>query len=267
LATLATGIENSAAVDVAMQAVVAHVAYSRWDWIGAEIAFRHALEQAASDPDLLVWYSQFLASVGDSAASLNMALRAKELDPLSPVANHRLAVALMWVDEDERALQQFRIAEELGMGATANPESYAVLMLRFSEYASVRPMLIGVQTMFARPTAWVDAMLAALASPEQRPSAIEAVARAEQARDIARKYLFGAWVYLGETDRALATALQLLHDPSSLDVEFLFARETRALRAHPRFGELVRSIGLPRYWDQFGWPEVCRREGEDIVCR
>jgi len=266
MATLAAGIDKDASVDKTMQGLLALIAYSRWDWIAAEIAFRRALEHSVNDPDLLLWYSQFLSSVGRLEDSLHQAQRAKEIDLLSPVVNHRLSVALLWVDEDQEALRYAHLAEELGMGPTANPESYIVLQLRLADYEAVRPMLIGVQTMFAQPSAWVDHFIEALASPQQLPSAVRALASVEKSRDIARKYLFGAWLYLGETDRALATALQLVHDRPSFNVEFLFTREAKALRGHPRFGELVRAIGLDRYWDQFGWPEMCRKNGEQIDC-
>jgi TolB-like protein/DNA-binding winged helix-turn-helix (wHTH) protein/Tfp pilus assembly protein PilF len=267
MATLAAGIEHDESVRQAMQGLLALIAYSRWDWSAAEIAFRSALEQPGSNSDVLVWYSQFLSSVGRPAESLQQAQRAKEIDLLSPVVNHRLSVAYMWVDEDAEAMRYSDLAAELGMGPAANPDSYVVLKLRAGDYAAVRPMLIGVQTMFAQPTAWVDALLEAFVSPQQRAQAVTALAGAERSRDIARKYLFGAWVYLGETERALETALQLTHDRPSLSVEFLFSREAEALRRHPRFAELVRTIGLNRYWDQFGWPEMCRRNGEEIVCR
>jgi TolB-like protein/DNA-binding winged helix-turn-helix (wHTH) protein/Tfp pilus assembly protein PilF len=264
LATLAAGVEHDASIDDSMQVVLALVAYARWDWIDAEVAFRRALEHAHNDTDLLVWYSQFLAAVGRPAESAEHARRARELDRLSPVVNHRLSVASMWIDADEQAARYAQVAEELGMGPA--PDAYIVLKLRQREYAAVRPLLIGVQTMFARPTAWVDPLLEALASPERRPQAVEALARAEQARDVPPKYLFGSWLYLGEAERAVDAGLRLVNDRPSFNVEFVFSREARALRRHPRFGELVRAIGLNRYWDRFGWPETCRQSGDTITC-
>jgi len=264
LATLAAGVEQDAALDDSMQVVLALVASARWDWIGAEIAFRRALEHNRNDSNLLVWYSQFLSAVGRPAAAADYARRARELDLLSPVANHRLSVASMWIDADDDAARYAQIAEELGMGRT--PDAYIVLEFRQRNYAAVRPLLIGVQTMFGKATAWVDPLLAALASPEHRPQAIEALARAEQARDVPPKYLFGSWLYLGETERAVDAGLRLVNDRPSFNVEFLFSREARALRQHPRFGELVRAIGLNSYWDRFGWPEMCRESGDTISC-
>jgi TolB-like protein/DNA-binding winged helix-turn-helix (wHTH) protein/Tfp pilus assembly protein PilF len=264
LATLAAGVEQDPSLDASMQVVLALVAFARWDWIAAEVAFRRALEQANNDSDLLVWYSQFLSAVGRASASADYARRAKEMDPLSPVANHRLAVASMWIDADEEAARYETIAEELGMGPA--PDAYTVLKIRQGDHAAVRPLLIGVQTMFAKPTAWVDPLLDALADAARRPQAVEALARAAQARDIPPKYLFGAWLYVGEPERALEAALRLVNDRPSFNVEFVFSREARELRRHPRFGELVRAIGLHRYWDQFGWPEMCRESADEIVC-
>lgn len=57
-------------------------------------------------------------------------------------------------------------------------------------------------------------------------------------------------------------AFELLHEPGEFKVEFLFAREARILRCHPRFGELVAAIGLDTYWNRYGWPTPFVRPGE-----
>jgi hypothetical protein len=130
-------------------------------------------------------------------------------------------------------------------------------------------MLIGGQMVIPQSTEWADPLLAALEAPDDKvavAAAIDALARAERAHDIYRKYLFAAWIYLGEDARAVATGLQLVKDRPSFKAEFLFSREARKLRANPRFGELVREVGLNRYWDQYGWPTYCTKDGERIVC-
>ena len=152
------------------------------------------------------------------------------------------------------------------MGPTANPEAYLISLLRQRDYPHAREILLGLQKLFARASDWVDPFLRALQEPAARPEAVAAVARAVEAHGISLKYQFGAWVYLGETARAIDVVFQLVHEPTELDVEFLFARETAQLRAHPRFGELVTTLGLDRYWDRFGWPAMCARRESRIEC-
>jgi TolB-like protein/DNA-binding winged helix-turn-helix (wHTH) protein/tetratricopeptide (TPR) repeat protein len=240
---------------------------SRWEWIEAEQDFRSALATSPSDSNLHQWYSQQLARVGDTKGSLRYALAAKKLDVLSPVVNYRLAVAYLWVDDDQRALQQFELARELGMDPMANPNPYLVLLLRLGEYDQAAAILAHAQTRLGGSTAWIGPLLAALVDPNARPAARAALDIAAREQSIAPQFLYGAWLYLDEADAAMTVALeQLLGKPALFDVEFLFARETAALRRHPRYGELVAAIGLDQYWDRYGWPETCARRSGTIVC-
>jgi len=266
LATLAEGEEMDSSVQQSRREIEAIISFERWDWIWADTAFRDALAVAPADADLLQSYANFLATVGRLDDSLDAALRAQILDPESPVINDRLAVSYMWLNRDADALQQFETARELGLGDNANREAYLVLELRLGEYDEVRSLLIGLQGMFVRPTEWIDPFLAALQDTSLKPFAVETLSRAAAERNISMLYLFGAWVYLGELDSAMEAAFELIHDPQSFLIEFLFSREAEEFRKHPRFGALLRQLGLERYWDQFGWPEMCRRDGPEIVC-
>lgn len=141
-----------------------------------------------------------------------------------------------------------------------------ILLLRLGKYDDARSLMTGLQTVLGYGTDWIDPVLTAIQEPQYMPAAVEAVARAEQNDGISKQYLFGVWVYLNETDRALDVALELIQDRPSFNAEFLFSEESRALRSNPRFGDLVRAMGLDRYWDNFGWPKMCQREEEQIVC-
>jgi TolB-like protein/DNA-binding winged helix-turn-helix (wHTH) protein/tetratricopeptide (TPR) repeat protein len=266
VATIARGVAADPALEDSAHDVLALVHLNRWEWTDAEQDFRRGLAASPNDSNVRQWYSQLLASVGRPEESLHYILEAKTLDVLSPVVNDRLAVAYMWVDDDEQARQQFELADELGMGPTANPEAYIVLLLREGDYDKARELLIDLQKLFARAPDWIDPFIAALGDSAARPAAEEALATAAGNRNISLKYLFGAWIYLGNADAAMETAFELLYEPAEFDVEFLFARETEILRCHPRFSELVTAIGLDSYWDRFGWPALYARPGEVREC-
>lgn len=262
IATLERGIAADPLLEEQAHDVLALVHFNRREWIEAERYFRRALSSSPHDPSVHQWYSQHLASVGDMSASLREVLEAKKLDLLSPVVNDRLAVAYLWVDDDERARQQFELADELGLGPSANPEAYLVLLLRQGDYAGAREMLVDLQRLFARATGWIDPFIAAMGDPSQIAAAKGALSEAAMEHAISPKYLFGALVYLGDADGAMDVAFELAHGPSDFDVEFLFARETAILRCHPRFAELAESIGLARYWATYGRPQALSY-GED----
>jgi hypothetical protein len=239
---------------------------SKWEWIEAEEDFRLAMAVSPNDPTVQQWYSQHLAATGKTQESLQYILEAKKLDVLSPVVNQRLAVAYLWVNENELSRQQFELADELGMGARANPDVYAVLLFRQGEYDRASDVLIDLQNLYGLPAEWVEPFVAALRDPDARLAARDALNRAAQERSIPRRLLFGTLTYLGDTDAAMEIAFELLAEPVNFDVEFLFTQETAQLRRHPRFGELLVAIGLDHYWDQYGWPAMCKRRDTRIEC-
>jgi TolB-like protein/DNA-binding winged helix-turn-helix (wHTH) protein/Tfp pilus assembly protein PilF len=266
LSTLAAGAQQATGVATRAQDVRAFIDYSQWQWLDAQRRFEAALASKPGDSDLLQWYSQFLSAVGRSGDSLDYALRARSVDLLSPVVNERLAIAYMWSDQDELAAEQYEVSRELGMTLAAQPDAYLLLLLRRQRFDEARELAVSLQRMFARPADWLDPFIAYLRDDGAREAAVAALARAERERDVSRRYAFGAWLMLGEDDRALGSALELAHDPSEFAVEFIFSREAHGLRQHPRFGELAAALGLDAYWDAAGWPPGCRRQAERVLC-
>lgn len=266
LATISDGTRQAPEVATRAQDVRAFIDFNRWQWLDAQRQFEAALALKPGDSDVMQWYSQFLAAVGRTDESLDFALRARGLDLLSPVVNERLAVAYMWSDQDELAEKQFQLSRELGVALAAQPDAYLLLLLRRGRFDEARELAVSLQRMFARPAEWLDPFISFLRGDGPREAAVAALARAEDERDVARHYAFGAWLMLGEDDRALRSALELARDPAEFTVEFVFSREARGLRQHPRFGELVRVLGLEAYWDTAGWPAGCRRRAERIQC-
>ena len=267
MSTLAAGAKIDPRTMSQFQDIVGFIEHSRWHWLAADTAYQRALALRPRDSNLLQWYSQFLASVGRTRASLEYAQRAKEVDVISPVVNDRLAVAYLWNDRTSLPTGSSAVARELGIRVAAQPDAYLLLLLRLGRYDEARSLALTLQKMFARPSAWLDPLLAALADPGLRPAAVAAVAAAEQERNISKRYALGAWMYLGEDERALRAVLELLRDRGEFEVELLFSREARGVRTHERFGEVLAQLGLVEYWDATSWPDACRRVDGAIKCR
>lgn len=261
-----TGRGRGAPIGDSAEGLAAFIALGRWEWLKADASFDKALAAQPSDADLYQWRSEFYASVGRMDLSLSYAMRASELDALSPVVNDRLAVAYLWLDQDQLAQHLFEEASLLGLGPTANPGAYLISLLRAGEYQRAGDLLLSIQSMLGGSTDWIDPLLAAQTNSGRRAQAIAAVELAATEGSIAQRFLFGAWIYLGEIERAMSLAEHMRIEQQTFDVEFLYARETSQLREHPRFGSLLARIGLDGYWDATGWPSWCRRVGGEIRC-
>jgi TolB-like protein/DNA-binding winged helix-turn-helix (wHTH) protein/tetratricopeptide (TPR) repeat protein len=82
------------------------LAFSEWDWVGAEKEFRRALELNPSYATGHQWYAEMLMAVGRSQESLAEVRKARELDPLSPAVN-AIVGWMLYVDRQyDAAIQQ-----------------------------------------------------------------------------------------------------------------------------------------------------------------
>ena len=46
--------------------------------------------------------------------------------------------------------------------------------------------------------------------------------------------------------------------PNRNDLQYLWTEGASEFRQNPVFPQLVKDLGLPAYWDLYGWPDVCR---------
>jgi TolB-like protein/DNA-binding winged helix-turn-helix (wHTH) protein len=246
-------------------AVLAFTSLKRWDWPATDREFRLAIAAAPNDPTTRQWYSEFLSYVGYIDASVTQALRARELDPASPVINDRLGVTYLWSGENELAAEQFRIASELGLNRTAYDQAYILLLLRSGQIDKAIALYEKILDKLELDTDWIRPVAEATSDPTLVSGALEAVAQAQARGRLPDAMVFYAAVLLKQLDLAFDTAGKLLED-RSLTVEFLFAPEAVELRRDPRFPYLLAEIGLDTYWDQHGWPEFCKPQSGRVVC-
>jgi tetratricopeptide (TPR) repeat protein len=246
-------------------AVLAFISLKRWDWSAAERQFQLAIAAEPNDPTIHQWYSEFLSYVGYLDASVTEALRARELDPVSPVVNDRLGVTYLWSGEYELATEQFRIATDLGLSRIAYDQAYALLLLHNGQIDEVVNLYEKILGKFGLDTDWIRPVAEATRDPALVPRALEAMALARAHSSLPDSIVFYAAVLLKQPDLAFEVAKNTFVD-KSLTVEFLFAPEAKILRRDPRFAALLAALGLDTYWDQHGWPKFCKRQLETVVC-
>jgi len=95
-----------------------------WDWLGAEVEYRHALELNPSYPTARHWYSLHLSRLGRTQEAEVEIQRARALDPLSTIINTDAAQTAYWARKPDEALAR---VEEVLASAPYFPEAHLVM--------------------------------------------------------------------------------------------------------------------------------------------
>ena len=95
-------------------AVLAQIKHTyEWDWVGAEIGLKRAIELNPSDPTAHHWYSLLLLSLGRFDEAQAEIRRAQELDPLSLIISSVVGAVASGTREYDRAAEQLKKTLEL----------------------------------------------------------------------------------------------------------------------------------------------------------
>jgi DNA-binding winged helix-turn-helix (wHTH) protein/TolB-like protein len=241
-----------------------YLSFMQGQWIEAETAFRTAIVADPNNPEVRQMYSQLLCAVGYFEAALAQARLAEEIDPLAPVVAERIGLINLWLGRDADAARYAALARELGLDEVAYPETRILLELHQHNDAGAEDDLRALQRSLHRPDAWVGPGIDAYRHPEKRPAAIAALDRLFEDGGISARKYFGSMVLLESPARALRGFAALPDRGGNL--EFLFSADAAAVRRDPAFGEFIHKMNIDAYWDRFGWPSACRREGSQIAC-
>jgi DNA-binding winged helix-turn-helix (wHTH) protein/tetratricopeptide (TPR) repeat protein len=238
----------------------------------ARAAFTVAVSETPLDADMWQWYSQFLAAVGDLDGARVAIDEAVRLNPDSPVIRDRAGVVYMWLDLEDEARAHYA-------AAAAEPHepyeaSDLVWTIRERHWLEVEDKLLQIAGLNRRSddTVWIGPFVAGIRDrqdPAALGRAIAAVDYAIEKGYLKGQYEYGAWVYLGETERAFLAAKRLIGaNRADFDVEFLFAPETEDLREHPRFEEIPSDLGLLDYWSDgpANCPPIFAQWGKEHWC-
>jgi serine/threonine-protein kinase len=226
--------------------LAAHKAYGEYDWRGADVEYRRALDLDPNLTDAMASYSHVLQALGRPNEAMAQIRRALDVDPFN--ANHRAfyGVDLVFVRQYDEAVVQFRKALETSPNLPfaqiqlanalhmkgARAESLAVMRAqaaaggdRESEEALTRGDAEG---------GYVEAM---------RRSA-DVLAARSRSTNAAAVRVASLYMRAGDTDRALEW---LDHAVAGGDPNVYGAMSPMwdGIRSNPRFKSFLRRINLP----------------------
>jgi tetratricopeptide (TPR) repeat protein len=214
------------------------------------------------DPNAFNWYSHMLASVGRLDASLEQALIALELEPTSAVLNSRVALAHLWLGDNENAGVFFERARKYGATGRTHLMGYALFLSRTGRIEEASAMSEQAAEVAGASPDWTGPFFAAMDDPALRPQAVAAIDAGAAAGEVTKQVEFMARVLLEDLDGALRVAQGLEQPGEIFEMDLLFIPEAERLRAHPGFGELMTSLGVREYWNDRG----CEWTGNSVRC-
>ncbi|PYU36383.1 MAG: hypothetical protein DMG31_01220 [Acidobacteria bacterium] len=235
-----------------------------WLWSGAEKEYQRAI---ALDPNNAMAhgvYGLHLMAQGRLEEAIAETRRAQELDPLSPLMHRNLARALSATGRYDEALAQYREVAALG-GAMSYP-THRRMALAHERKGMEREALAELLAALRTPKNWLE-------STQSLPEKVEDRGAKQLAAQVERKYASSGYpeakrvflhgdalhiapragpiwtaadyAELGLKDKAfewLGKAIELRKP----NMEFIKVDERFVpLRSDPRFGDLLRRIGLP----------------------
>ncbi len=240
------------------RAVLASALAYEWDWDGAEREYRRAIEIDPNATVVYQSYSWYLYALGRFEESLAQTRRAFELDPLDVTVNRAMARRLDATGQDEAALAQWNRTLELDPDHWRSQLPFALFLLEHGHADRGWKQLERTRALQPDDPA-VLASLAVVSAENGHPDQARRLL-AELKEESARRYVssvYPAFVHatLGEKDSAFALLEKAFdaRDPVLISIQIMDTpvglhpppERAAALRADPRFADLVRRMGLP----------------------
>jgi adenylate cyclase len=239
-------------------AALAAVRSMRKDWKGSEAAFRQA-RSLNMPAECLCTYAVLKLFVGDFARARELVEESHAALPQGP--NHiRFAIfATAGLGDWARATTLYESGMDLFKPWRQGPNNWMHWLVGHGDLAAARAL---------PPEDPFNAAM--LANLHDRDNALAQIRQAHAAagfgnpnhlRDI------GLWAaHFGDAPLAFR-AMHASIDEQASEMMFVWLPQLAPMRRLPEFKAYMREIGMVAYWQEYGWPDICRPlEAGDFEC-
>ena len=262
---LALKFANKAlAIDPAMaesHAVIADLLRFENRWSEAEEHYLAAIRLEPRNATGYLWYAEQLASVGKLELCLENALIALELDPFNAGTNSMAAFGYELVGDMDLARKQLQAAWDLGHPGAI----YIMIEWDFTNGFTDRAQQLikeNAEHFDDADRRYFSELSEAVSQPDKVDAFLDSIAN----HPASTTHFVGfVNVLFGRVDHGMR--LYRENPITGQTWMELWLPSMQALREHPQYQDLLETAGLPSYWDEYGWPPQCIRDGETITCR
>jgi TolB-like protein/DNA-binding winged helix-turn-helix (wHTH) protein/lipoprotein NlpI len=235
----------------AAHASLAWVRHNEWAWDQARRELQRAIALDPSDADAHQIYGYHLTITGELEEAIAEMKRALALDPLSGNKHNSLGAALYLAGHDDEALEQFHQTPDPDINSGQRHRRMADIYERKGMPAEAIRELLTLIRMSKRDT------LAALVERTYREAGYAEANRtflredAKQAQEAARAgrhlafQIAGDYALLGDKDQAFQWLEKAFTERDPPLIFLKTGDRFESLRTDPRFGDLLRRMGLP----------------------
>jgi TolB-like protein/Tfp pilus assembly protein PilF len=231
----------------------------RLDWVGAERAYRRALA-VGSDPADSGAYSLVPLAAGHFERARDILLRSRKTNPGNLTALGALMYANYLGGDWPAADAQYGIGKELGGDWTYGDDAMRHMLVGRNELDRARAL--------SSEDPITRAALANLDAPESALGELRRLFASDAHSDPVSQMQVAVWAaHFGDTSLALE-ALRASKRRSGLNTYLIWLPQFEAVRRLPDFRDLLRDIGIVDYWQEYGWPDICKRTGtgDEFAC-
>ena len=232
------------------------------DWAKGEAAYVRALELEPGNATLNGWYGIHLVEAGyvqDAYASMQ---KAYELDPVSGLMTSWMG----WIEylrgDNEKAGEYAQRAMDLSF-----PFAKDLFYQLYSRQGRYEEAIVAGEAGAVEDgsdASWVRPVVEAVMDPGQKPQALAALRSTEQQEP--DFYPIQEYLWLGEVDEAYRVAERSLEQRVLTVLGMAWDPQLGAFRQDPRFLPMMERIGITRYWDERGAPDLCDKVNGEWKC-
>lgn len=219
-----------------------------WDWEGAGIEFRRAIELKPSYATAHYWYAlAHLAALGRLEEAMDEMVRARKLDPLSLIISTNLGWIYHFARQYDKAIEQLQ--KTLEMDANFNVAYYKLGQVYEQKgmYTEAIAEYNKARSLSPSHLAVIPALGHAYAKSGQFSEAYNLLAVLKglsRQRYVSPYFIAEVYWGLGEVDKAFAWLEKAVEDRSDWLVWIGVEPGLDSLRSDPRFTDLLRRIKL-----------------------
>ncbi|MEO6724684.1 MAG: protein kinase [Blastocatellia bacterium] len=218
-----------------------------WDFPTAEREFKRAMELAPKSAVAHQRYAEFLALLGRHKEANTEIWKARSLDPHSLPVNQAIGAIQYYAGEYDHALDHLKKTLAIDDGFAPAHTSLGLVYEQTGKPQDAVLELLRAKYLLHEDRAYLDSLKKSYA--ESNAAGFWRAELAHLNNEAKQRYISPAAIAalqtrLGETDLALASLEKGLSDKDGGMVELKVEPVFESLRRMPRFGELLRRVGL-----------------------